>query len=166
MSPAHLQAQVEEELSPSHLQAQVEEELSPTHFKTYLTISLNTELKKLPTISLNTELKKLPTISPNTNPYSQLKKLPTITSHTKKFPITINMYKQLKKLPCTNPLTQLKQQLRAFLLSHIYPRRFFSQLLLPSKCLLFGQLITNRRMFIHLHIFKYSLTMLYPILLS
>ena len=35
--------------------------------------------------------------------------------------------------------------------------RFFSQTWLPSMCLLFGQLITNRRTSLLFHVFKYSL---------
>ena len=85
------------------------------------------------------------------------KKLPTITTP----PV------QLMELPSTKLLVQfregcqLEEQLNVFLLSHIHPRRFFSQLLLPSKCLQHGQLII-KRMMMHLHIF----TIIYPSLLS
>ena len=64
-------------------------------------------------------------------------------------------------MPSINLLTQLEEQLSFFLLSHILPRRFFSQLLLPSKCLQSGQLII-RMMMMHLNIYA----ILYPTLLS
>ena len=64
------------------------------------------------------------------------------------------------ELPYTNSQTQLEEQLSIFLLSHISLRRFFSQLLQPSKCLLLGQLTTSRR--IHLPIIKKDLINIFP----
>ena len=61
----------------------------------------------------------------------------------------------------------LEEQPRVFLLFHILPRRFFlPQLLLPYKCLLFGQHTTKRIMTkvmwkLPMPIFKNNLTILY-----
>ena len=100
----------------------------------------------------------------------QLKKQPPTNKQLKKQfptklkepPITTNPIIKLgrlltfKKLHTTSPITQQEEQLklRVFLLFHIFPRRFFSQPWLPSKCLLFGQPTTNRRRILHPHFSK------------
>jgi hypothetical protein len=127
-----------------------------------------TQLKKLPTTTTHIQQIKLPTTIPHselkkmltTSALTQLQKLPPTSPLTElnKLPTTTTPLVQLKKLPSTKHLVQfregcqLEEQLSIFLLSHIHPRRFFSQLLLPSKCLQSGQ-HTIRRMMMHPHIF-------------